>query len=151
MGSDRHVVAELVVLADRGALSGLQTRSDPRAGVDRGEWADHRSRADEQWKLALPLAARLLPVANALDEMPHLDLERFSHRDARAVDVAGAIAAPQLFARELFDAQVVDLHLFDRLDVIVEDHLLRSDHRHRAELGWREPRKMRVRDRSRRE
>src|SRR5439155_229813 len=69
----------------------------------------------------------------------------------RAVDVAGAIAAPQLFARELFDALVVDLHLFDRLDIIVEDHLLRSDHRHRAELGWREPRKVRVRDRSRRE
>src|SRR5438105_13375431 len=58
MRYDRHVVAGLVVLAGRGVLSGLQTRSDPRAGVDRGEWADHRSRADEQWKLALPLAAR---------------------------------------------------------------------------------------------
>src|SRR6266571_406386 len=72
----------------------------------------------------LAVASRLLAVANALDEVAHLHLQRLGHRNAGAVDVAGPIAASKLVALELVDALVVDLHLLDRLIVIVDDHLL---------------------------
>ena len=81
--------------------------------------------------------------------MPHLELERLGDVDARAVDVAGSVAAAQLLARELVHALVVQLHLLDRLDVVVHDHLSGADDRHRAQLARREPGKMRVRDRAR--
>src|SRR5207302_4051273 len=55
---DRNVVADDVVLADRGALPGLETRADARPGVDRRERTDHRAGIDDELELALFLAAR---------------------------------------------------------------------------------------------
>src|SRR2546421_7033660 len=56
--SDRDVVADDVVFADRRALSGLQARTDTRAGVDGRERTDHRAGTDDELELALLLAAR---------------------------------------------------------------------------------------------
>src|SRR5207237_9928911 len=62
------VVAEDVVLADRGALPGLQARADARAGVDRRERADHRARADDERQLTRGLAARRTPEDHVLPD-----------------------------------------------------------------------------------
>src|SRR2546428_4395892 len=56
--SDRDVVPDHVVLADRRALPGLKAGSDPRSGVDRGERPDDRARTDGGLELAALLATR---------------------------------------------------------------------------------------------
>src|SRR6185503_4169465 len=63
MRSDGDVVADHVVLADRGALSRLETRADGRAGVDRRERTDDRAGTDDELELAL-----LLPARSAADD-----------------------------------------------------------------------------------
>src|SRR6185295_7618335 len=60
---DGDVVADHVVLADRGALSRLETRADGRAGVDRRERTDDRAGTDDELELAL-----LLPARSAADD-----------------------------------------------------------------------------------
>src|SRR5438105_1417106 len=97
----------------------------------------------------LAIAPRRLAVADALDEVPDLELQRFGHRHPRAVDVAGAVAPAKLVRGQLGDAMVVDLHLLRRMPVVVDGHPLVPDDGHRPELARREPRKVRMGDRAR--
>ena len=79
MRPNRDVVAKNVVLADRRALSGLKTRADRRAGIDRREWADDGIRADHERKVALPLSTRRAAEDDVLTHhraRPELDVGR---------------------------------------------------------------------------
>src|SRR6267378_1448722 len=54
---NRDVIADHVVLADRGALPCLQARADARSGVDRGERTDNRAGTYDELELAFLLTA----------------------------------------------------------------------------------------------
>jgi len=61
MRPDGDIVADDVVLADRGPLAGLEPGPDGRPGVDRGERPDDRAGADAERQLAVLLS----PAARA--------------------------------------------------------------------------------------
>src|SRR5712692_8113013 len=85
--SDRLLERDARAILTKRAVRGLEHANDAHAG--------------------LAIAARGHTVADALDEVAHLELQRLGQCDARAVDVTRAVATPQLVGRKLGDAVVV--------------------------------------------
>ena len=84
VGADADVVAELVVLADAGALAGLQAGAEGAPGVDGRERPDDGAGADGERALALAGAPRRLA-----DDARRLQVAALAQRDVGIQDDAG--------------------------------------------------------------
>ena len=92
---------------------------------------------------ALAVAARGLPGLDALQEMLAHHAQRLGFLEARHVDVAVVVGAQELaervVVRRVVHALVVDLNLRERVEIIVDQHLLRADHADLADLERIDP------------